>query len=108
MAKPVHNFFDRENLAIFTALAASRGMDMVSTWQFRRHGLHEGQLSDAFVDNKPLFTSYSFSLVAGQVATSYFFHRMGWHKLERITAIVHTGAVTESVIHNYHIGGSAH
>lgn len=36
-----HSFLDKENLAIFAALAASRSMDMVSTWQFRRHGLHE-------------------------------------------------------------------
>jgi hypothetical protein len=99
-----HSFLDKENLAIFAALAASRSMDMVSTWQFRRHGLHEGQLSDSFVDNKPLFVSYSGSLVAGQVATSYFFHRMGWHKLERITAMVHTGVVAEAVVHNYRIG----
>jgi hypothetical protein len=99
-----HRFFDKSNLAIFGALTAARAMDPISTWQFRRHGLHEGQLSDGFVDNKPLFAVYSASLVAGQISSSYLFHRLGWHKLERISAMVHTGLVTESVVHNYRIG----
>lgn len=101
--KVTHRFFDKENLAIFAALAGARTLDMFSTWQFRRNGLHEGELSDGFVDNKPLFAAYSGSLVAGQIATCYVFHRMRWHKLERITALVHTGAVTEAVIHNYRL-----
>jgi hypothetical protein len=99
-----HPFLDKANLAIFASVAAGRTMDLVSTWQFRRHGLHEGELSDAFVDNKPLFATYSASLVAGQISTSYIFHRLGWHKLERATAIIHTAVVTEAVIHNYRIG----
>jgi hypothetical protein len=98
-----HKFLDRRNLAIFTALAAARAMDPISTWQFRRQGFHEGQLSDGFVDNKPLFATYSAALVVGQISSSYLFHRLGWHKLERFSAIVHTGAVSEAVIHNYHL-----
>ncbi len=99
-----HPFLDKYNLAIFAAVAAARAMDPISTWQFRRHGLHESELSDGFVDNKPLFATYSASLVAGQISTSYVFHRLGWHKLERISAIVHTAVVTEAVTHNYRIG----
>jgi hypothetical protein len=99
-----HPFLDKSNLGIFAALATGRTMDLISTWQFRRHGLHEGELSDGFVDNKPLFATYSASLVAGQISTSYVFHRLGWHKLERATAIIHTAVVTEAVIHNYRIG----
>ncbi len=99
-----HPFLDKANLAIFASVAAGRAMDLISTWQFRRHGLHEGELTDGFVDNKPLFATYSASLVAGQISASYMFHRMGWHKLERISAIIHTGVVTEAVVHNYRIG----
>jgi hypothetical protein len=99
-----HPFLDKANLAIFASLVAARTMDPISTWQFRRHGLHEAELSDAFVDNKPLFSTYSASLVAGQISASYMFHRMGWHKVERISAIIHTGVVTEAVVHNYRIG----
>ena len=99
-----HRFFDKKNLAIFASLTAGRTMDPISTWQFRRHGLHESELSDGFVDNKPLFAAYSASLVAAQISTSYLFHRLGWHKLERFSAMVHTGVVTEAVIHNYRIG----
>ena len=99
-----HPFLDKANWAIFASLAAARAMDPVSTWQFRRHGLHESQLTDGFVDNKPLFATYSASLVAGQISASYMFHRMGWHKVERISAIIHTGVVTEAVVHNYRIG----
>jgi hypothetical protein len=95
---------DKTNLGIFASVAAARAMDMVSTWQFRRHGLNEAELSNGFVDNKPLFATYSASLVAGQVSTSYVFHRLGWHKMERFSALVHTGVVTEAVIHNYRIG----
>jgi hypothetical protein len=98
-----HRFMDRKNLIIFSALATARMMDPISTWHFRSMGLHEGQLSDSFVDNKPLFVAYSSSLVAGQIATSYLFHRLGWHKAERISALVHTGVVSEAVIHNYRL-----
>jgi hypothetical protein len=101
-----HSFLDKTNLGIFAAVAAARVMDPISTWQFRRHGLHESQLTDGFVDNKPLFAAYSASLVAGQVATSYMFHRLGWHKMERISAIIHTAVVTEAVVHNYRIGSN--
>jgi hypothetical protein len=101
-----HPFLDKPNLAIFASVAAARTMDPISTWQFRRHGLHESQLTDGFVDNKPLFAAYSASLVAGQVSTSYVFHRLGWHKMERISALIHTAAVTEAVVHNYRIGSS--
>jgi len=79
-------------------------MDPISTWQFRRHGLNESELSNGFVDNKPLFATYSASLVAGQISTSYVFHRLGWHKVERLSAIIHTAVVTEAVAHNYRIG----
>ena len=98
-----HKFMDRKNLIIFSALAGARMMDPISTWHFRSKGLHEGQLSDSFVDNKPLFVAYSGSLVAGQIATSYLFHRLGWHKAERISAMVHTGVVSEAVVHNYRL-----
>lgn len=99
-----HPFLDKTNLGIFASVTAARAMDMVSTWQFRRHGLNESELSNGFVDNKPLFATYSASLVAGQVSTSYAFHRLGWHKMERLSALIHTGVVTETVIHNYRIG----
>jgi hypothetical protein len=101
-----HPFLDKSNLAIFASLVAARTMDPISTWQFRRHGLPESQLSDAFVDNKALFVTYSASLVAAQISTSYVFHRLGWHKAERISAMIHTAAVTEAVVHNYRIGSS--
>ena len=101
--KETHKFMDRKNWIIFSALATARMMDPISTWHFRSKGLHEGQLSDGFVDNKPLFVAYSSSLVAGQIATSYLFHRLGWHKAERISAMVHTGVVTEAVVHNYRL-----
>ena len=84
-----HPFFDKSNLGIFAALAAGRTMDLISTWQFRRHGLNEGELTNAFVDNKPLFATYSASLVAGQISASYVFHRLGWHRVERL-AVDHT------------------
>jgi len=99
-----HPFLDKTNFAIFASVAAARAMDMFSTWQFRRHGLNESELSNGFVDNKPLFATYSASLVAGQISTSYVFHRLGWHKMERLSALIHTGVVTEAVVHNYRIG----
>ena len=99
-----HPFLDKTNLALFASVAAGRTMDLISTWQFRRHGLNEGELSNGFVDNKPLFATYSASLVAGQISASYVFHRLGWHRVERLGTIIHTGVVTEAVIHNYRIG----
>ncbi len=99
-----HPFFDKPNLGIFAAVAVGHTMDMVSTWQFRRHGLNEGELTNGFVDNKPLFATYSAALVAGQISASYMFHRLGWHKMERASAVLHVGFVTQAVIHNYRIG----
>ncbi len=102
LQQPEHKFFwDRANVSLFAALSAARAMDMHSTWRFRARGSNEAQLSNALVDNKPLFVTFSAGMVGAQILSSYMLHRTGHHKLERISALIDIGLVTGTAAWNY-------
>lgn len=123
-----HRFFDKQNIALFSAVAAVRIADMDSTWRFRSiHCQHyptrvvngimefpftacgpsanEVMLSNSFVDNKPAFAAYSLGMVGAHVVSSYFLHRTGHHRLERWSAIVHIAYMGAWNVHNYQVRG---
>ncbi len=99
--KPEHRFFDRKNAALFGAVFAARTADMLTTWRFRSYGYNEVNLSNAFVDDKPAFAAYSLGAAGLNVGVAYGFHRLGWHKVERLISMVHIGYVTSTAVHNY-------
>lgn len=100
-----HAFWDRTNLGLFGGVAAVRAMDYASTRHFRARGANEILLSNATVDNKPLFAGIEVAGAAASIAVSYAFHRTGHHKIERWISIVHIGVGTFGDARNYTLSG---
>jgi len=106
-----HRFFDRTNLVLFSGVGAARALDFASTRHFRARGRSEGFLNNDVVDNRPLFITIEAAGAAASIGVSYLFHRIGQHKLERWTSLVHITVGTAGAIRNYRADGyppSAH
>lgn len=100
-AKGGHPFWDKANLALFGGVAASRAMDFTSTGHFRALGDREWLLTNAIVDNKPLFATIEVAAVAASIGVSYLLHRSNHHTLERWVSVLHIGVTVGGAIHNY-------
>lgn len=96
-----HRFWDRENDLLFAAVGAGRAFDYASTMNIRRRGIDEVFLTNAIVDNHPLFAGIEAAATGASIGVSYIFHRTGHHSLERWTSIVHIGIATGGAIRNY-------
>jgi hypothetical protein len=96
----MHHFWDWQNLALFSGVAAARGFDYLSTRDFRRKHLKEWLLDDKTVDNRPLFAVIEAAGTALSIGASYVLHRTGHHRLERWASIVHIGLATAGGIWN--------
>jgi len=93
-----HKFWDRKNCALFAASAALNGADFAVTRANLQSG---GQELNPLV--RP-FGRSTFGLVAnfageaaGVIALSYFFHKTGHHRLERIVSVVNIGGSAGAV-----------
>lgn len=95
-----HAFWDWQNAALFTGVAAGRAFDFISTRRFREKHLKEWLLDDKTVDNRPLFLTIEAAGTALSIGASYLLHRMGHHRLERWASIIHIGAATAGGIWN--------
>ncbi|MCI0625773.1 MAG: hypothetical protein L0387_29715, partial [Acidobacteria bacterium] len=62
-------------------------------------------LNNEIVDNRPLFITIEAAAAAASIGVSYFFHRIGRHKLERWTSLAHISVGTAGVIRNYRADG---
>jgi hypothetical protein len=102
-AKPPlpHNFWDRENILLFTGVGVFRGMDYASTRNFQARGRTEILLPDDVVNNSAGFAAVEAAGTALSVGISYALHRTGHHKLERWMSIGHIGVTGFGVVHNY-------
>lgn len=96
-----HRFWDRENVLWFAGVGASRGLDYSSTLNMRRRGRQEILLNNEVVDNHPLFAGIEAAGTAASIGVSYWLHRTGHHRLERVASIVHVGMTTAGAIRNY-------
>ena len=90
---------------LFSGVGAARALDFDSTRHFRAHGRSEGFLNNDIVDNRPLFITIEAASAAASIGASYFFHRIGQHKLERWTSLVHISVGTAGAIRNYRADG---
>jgi hypothetical protein len=90
-AAPTHRFWDTQNRWLFAGVAAARTLDGTSTRNFRARGRSEGLLNNEIVDNAPAFATIEFAGTVASVATSYWMHRTGHHKLERWVSYLHIG-----------------
>lgn len=96
-------FWDETNILLVSGVAAARGLDYASTLQFRTRGRKELLLNNSIVDNKPLFLSVEVAAAAASVGVSYWLHRSGHHRLERLISIAHIAAGIGGAIHNYEL-----
>jgi len=98
---PVHRFWDRQNDLWFAAVGASRALDYASTLNMRRRGVSEIFLTNAIVDDHPLFGGIEAAATAASIGVSYLFHSTGHHRLERWTSAIHFGVATGGAARNY-------
>ncbi|MGH9498932.1 MAG: hypothetical protein ACRD3L_07290 [Terriglobales bacterium] len=98
---PVHRFWDRTNILLFSGVAVVRGMDYASTRNFQARGRQEILLPEDVVDNSAAFASIEAAGTVASVGISYILHRTGHHTLERWMSIGHIGVTAFGDIRNY-------
>jgi hypothetical protein len=98
---PVHRFWDRTNILLFSGIAVTRGMDYASTRNFQARGRQEILLSDEVVNNSAGFAALEAAGTMTSVGISYILHRTGHHTLERWMSIGHIGVTAFGDVRNY-------
>jgi hypothetical protein len=98
---PVHPFWDRDNIFLFSGIAVTRGLDYASTRNFQARGRKEILLAPEVVNNSAAFASLEAAGTMTSVGISYIFHRTGHHKLERWMSISHISATAFGDVRNY-------
>jgi hypothetical protein len=97
-----HHFFDRSNVMLWSSVAVAHAMDCDSTWKMLDSGAgREIELPPALAKSRPGMTLFSVGVVGAQIGSSYLLHRMGWHRMERLTSAVHASATAATAFHNY-------
>ena len=99
-----HRFWDKTNVALFAATASLSAADFTVTHQNLQSGGRELNPIVRVFDRNT--TTLALNFVAEDVADiglSYFFHKTGHHRLERMVSFVNigmsTGAVTYGLTH---------
>ena len=98
---PVHRFWDRENVLLFSGVAVGRALDGLSTYNMLNRGREEILLPDAVVNNEAGFAALEAAATATSIGVAYLLHRTGHHRLERWLSIGHIGVATGGAIRNY-------
>jgi hypothetical protein len=94
-------FWDRQNVLLFSGVAAFRGLDYASTRNMQARGREEILLPDDVVNNSAGFAGLEAAGTMTSVGISYIFHRTGHHKLERWLSIGHISVTGFGVARNY-------
>jgi hypothetical protein len=90
-AAPSHRFWDRENRLLFASVAASNTLDFAVTYSNLQDGGKElNPVTRLFTGNTATLALNFVGETAGVIGASYFFHRTGHHRLERLTPIIDT------------------
>ena len=98
---PQHAFWDRTNIALFSGIALTRGMDYASTRNFQARGREEILLPDDVVNNSAGFASLEAAATMTSVGVAYLLHRTGHHTLERWISIGHISVTGFGDVRNY-------
>ncbi len=97
----VHPFWDRENRLLFAATSAAATSDFFVTHANLASGGRElNPVTRIFAGSTPALASNFALQSACVVGVSYFFHRTGHHKLERLTSLVDMSASGTAVIYS--------
>jgi len=99
-----HRFWDKQNDALFIAAAALNGADFAVTRSNLQSGGRElNPMVRVFGQSSAGLAVNFVGETVGVVGLSYFFHRTGHHKLERLVSVVNigssAGAVTFGLTH---------
>lgn len=93
-----HRFWDRENRALFAAVGAGSAADFAVTYSNLQNGGRElNPLTRIFSGSTAGLAVNFVCQTAGVVGLSYFFHRTGHHKLERLAPLLNFGASAVAV-----------
>ena len=93
-----HKFWDRENSILFAANAAFSAADFVVTRDNLRSGGQElNPVTRLFSGSTPGLAMNFASETAGVVGVSYFLHKTGHHKLERVISMLNIGSSAAAV-----------
>jgi hypothetical protein len=88
-----HRFLDAKNQALFATVAGFCAADFaVTRANLRNGGVELNPVTRVFSGSTAGLAVNFVGETAGVIAVSYFFHRTGHHKLERITPLVNIGA----------------
>src|SRR5256884_9411815 len=98
---PVHPFWDRTNMSLFSGVSIFRGLDYASTRNMQARGREEILLPDDVVNNSAGFAALESAGTAASVGLSYWMHRTGHHKMERWVSMVHIGVTGFGIARNY-------
>jgi hypothetical protein len=99
-----HRFWDRENVILFTAVAATATADFFATHANLASGGRElNPVTRMFTGSTPALAANFGLETAGVIGIGYMFHRAGHHRLERLTSFVDitssVGAVSYDLTH---------
>jgi len=96
-----HRFWDRENRVLFAAVAFSSAADFGATYANLNNGGRELNPITRLFSGSTAGLAFNFAgETAGVIGISYFFHKAGHHKLERIVSVVNVSASTGVVIYD--------
>ncbi|HEX3822187.1 MAG TPA: hypothetical protein VHW45_17785 [Candidatus Sulfotelmatobacter sp.] len=99
-----HRFWDKTNRSLFVAAAASNFGDFgVTRMNLQNGGRELNPVVRVFGHSTPALAMNFAGETAGAIGLSYFFHKSGHHRLERMVSIVDiggsAGAVAFGLIH---------
>lgn len=99
-----HRFWDKQNCALFVAAAALNSADFaVTRANLQGGGQEQNPVVRVFGRSTAGLAANFIGETAGVVSISYFLHKTGHHKLERVVSMVNIGtsaaAVSYSVTH---------
>ncbi len=93
-----HKFWDTENRALFSAVAMSSMADFAVTHANLQNGGKELNPVTRIFSGSTAGLAVNFAgETAGVIGLSYFFHKTGHHRLERIVPLVNFGASAVAV-----------
>jgi hypothetical protein len=93
-----HRFWDKENRVLFAASAALSAADFAVTRANLQNGGRElNPVVRFFGTSTPALAANFAGETAGIIGLSYFFHRTGHHKLERVLTMLNIGSSAGAV-----------
>jgi hypothetical protein len=95
---PSHRFWDRENSVLFATTAAFSTADFFVTRNNLHNSGHElNPVTRLFTGSTTALAANFAGETAGVVGLSYFFHKTGHHKLERVVSMLSIGSSAAAV-----------